>query len=108
MLYCRAPTQLFESPVAAAPRLSPSYMIAAGPLYTCAVLTNRTLRCFGQNTYGQLGLGNTDAYGDESSEVGTSLPTVDIGQRVKYITAGNSKPPVPSVPMTKQSAGAWV
>ena len=83
-------TQLFESPVAAAPRLSPSYMIAAGPLYTCAVLTDRTLRCFGQNTYGQLGLGNTDAYGDESSEVGTSLPAVDIGQTVKYITAGNS------------------
>ena len=78
------------SPVIAQSRVSPSYMIAAGSAYTCAILTDRSLRCFGQNTYGQLGLGNTDNYGDESSEVGTGLPVPNIGQTVKFIAAGHS------------------
>ncbi|MFM2308800.1 MAG: hypothetical protein RLY87_921, partial [Chloroflexota bacterium] len=78
------------SAVIAQSRVSPSYMIAAGSAYTCAILTDRSLRCFGQNTYGQLGLGNTDNYGDESSEVGTGLPVPNIGQTVKFIAAGHS------------------
>ncbi|MFN7470192.1 MAG: RCC1 domain-containing protein, partial [Roseiflexaceae bacterium] len=83
-------TQSFDSRVTAAPRLSPSSMVSAGPAYSCAVLTNGTLKCWGQNTYGQLGLGNTDTYGDDSSEVGTGLPAVDVGQTVKFVATGRS------------------
>ncbi len=83
-------TQPFDARVAAAPRLSPSLMVAAGPYYSCAVLTNGTLKCWGQNSHGQLGLGNTDNYGDDPSEVGTGLPAVDVGQTVKFVAIGEN------------------
>ena len=83
-------TQSFDGRVAAAPRLSPSLMVAAGGQFNCAVLTNGTLKCWGQNTYGQLGLGNTNNYGDNPDEVGTGLPAVDVGQTVKYVATGVS------------------
>lgn len=82
--------QPFDASVAAAPRLSPSLMVAAGPAYSCAVLTNESLRCWGQNYYGQLGLGNTNDYGDNSNEVGTGLPEVNVGQTVKFVATGGS------------------
>ena len=74
--------------VTAQSRLSRSTMVAAGPAYSCAILTDQTLRCFGQNSYGQLGLGNTDNYGDDPSEVGIGLPAVDVGQTVKFVAIG--------------------
>ena len=45
--------QSYDASVAAAPRLSPSLMVAAGTAYSCAVLTNGSLRCWGQNDLGQ-------------------------------------------------------
>lgn len=63
-------------------------MIAAGHNYSCAVLTNGALKCWGENNAGQLGLGNTDIYGLTSSTIGSGLPAVDIGQTVKYVAAG--------------------
>lgn len=63
-------------------------MVAAGHNYSCAVLTSGALKCWGENYSGQLGLGNTDIYGLTSSTIGSGLPTVDIGQTVKYVTAG--------------------
>jgi cysteine-rich repeat protein len=38
--------------------------IAAGGNVTCAILSDGTLRCWGQNDFGQLGLGNTNTIGD--------------------------------------------
>lgn len=46
-------------------------MVAAGPTYTYTVLTNGTLKCWRQNFYGQLGLGNVNDYGKNSNLVGT-------------------------------------
>uniref|UniRef100_UPI00345EEAB7 cutinase family protein n=1 Tax=Rhodococcus erythropolis TaxID=1833 RepID=UPI00345EEAB7 len=37
--------------------------VAAGTDHTCAIRTNRTLVCWGMNTYGQLGDGTTDDHG---------------------------------------------
>jgi alpha-tubulin suppressor-like RCC1 family protein len=34
--------------------------LAAGRLHTCALLDDRTLKCWGSNTYGQIGNGGTD------------------------------------------------
>lgn len=53
--------------------------IAAGKSHTCAVLDNSTLKCWGQNTYGQLGQGNTNHVGDNAGEMGDSLIAVDLG-----------------------------
>jgi hypothetical protein len=46
--------------------------------YTCAILDNDTLKCWGQNDFGQLGLGNMDNRGDATGEMAT-LSTVNLG-----------------------------
>ena len=53
--------------------------IAAGGYHMCARLDNNQVKCWGQNVYGQLGLGNTSARGDNSGEMGNSLPAVQLG-----------------------------
>jgi cysteine-rich repeat protein len=46
---------------------------------TCALLDNNTLKCWGQNTNGQLGLGDTSARGDGTNEMGDNLPAISLG-----------------------------
>ena len=56
--------------------------IAAGALSTCAVLDDGTLKCWGANTFGQLGLGDTNHRGDAAGEMGDALPAVNLGTGV--------------------------
>jgi alpha-tubulin suppressor-like RCC1 family protein len=74
--------------VSAAPRASKSKQISLGGDHSCALLTTGVLKCWGANSNGQLGLGNTNDYGDNASEVGTGLPAVNVNQTVKYVSAG--------------------
>ena len=53
--------------------------IDAGVSHTCALLDDGTIKCWGSNTYGQLGLGDTAARGDQWAEMGNHLPAVDLG-----------------------------
>jgi len=53
--------------------------LAAGISHTCALLDNATVKCWGQNTYGQLGIGSTANRGDGSNEMGDNLPAVNFG-----------------------------
>ncbi|MFN7470785.1 MAG: hypothetical protein ACK5S9_03910 [Roseiflexaceae bacterium] len=76
--------------VTAQSRLSRSTMVAAGPYYSCAILIGGSLKCFGQNYVGQLGLGNATSYGNTADTVGAGMPTVDIGQTTKFVAAGHS------------------
>jgi alpha-tubulin suppressor-like RCC1 family protein len=50
--------------------------IATGERHSCALLTDGSVRCWGANTYGQLGLGHTDRVGDD--ELPTDVEPVDI------------------------------
>ena len=50
--------------------------IATGDNHTCVVLDNTSVKCWGSNTAGQLGQGNTSNRGDESGEMGDSLPVI--------------------------------
>lgn len=54
--------------------------VAAGASYTCALLTDNRLKCWGRNEYGQLGQGNTAFLGDQPNEMGDFLPAVDLGR----------------------------
>jgi alpha-tubulin suppressor-like RCC1 family protein len=68
--------------------------IATGAAHTCVLLDDDSVKCWGVNEDGQLGLGDTDARGDEPNEMGESLPAVSLGLsagvRVVSIAAGDS------------------
>lgn len=56
--------------------------VTAGTAHTCALLEDATVKCWGHNLYGQLGLGDTEDRGDEAGEMGADLPRVDVGPLV--------------------------
>jgi cysteine-rich repeat protein len=53
--------------------------LAMGEHHTCATVTNQGLKCWGKNTEGQLGLGDTEDRGDEPGEMGSALPYTYVG-----------------------------
>jgi E3 ubiquitin-protein ligase HERC3 len=53
--------------------------LAAGEFHTCALLDDGTVKCWGRNGYGQLGLGDTSDRGDEPVEMGDALPAIYLG-----------------------------
>jgi cysteine-rich repeat protein len=53
--------------------------IAAGAVHTCALLNDSRVKCWGDNTHGQLGLGDISERGDGPDEMGDNLPAVDLG-----------------------------
>ena len=59
-------------------------MIDAGDDHTCAVLDDDSVKCWGRNDYGQLGLGEFSNRGDGPGEMGDALDAVDLGYVDKY------------------------
>ena len=53
--------------------------VAAGGGHTCALLDNNTVKCWGRNDRGQLGVGDTANRGDAPGEMGDNLPAVSLG-----------------------------
>jgi alpha-tubulin suppressor-like RCC1 family protein len=64
--------------------------IALGGNHACAILDNDRVKCWGDNSAGQLGLGDTQARGDGPGEMGDALPYVELGagRTATAITAG--------------------
>lgn len=54
--------------------------IYAGTNYNCAVLDNKKVKCWGQNSFGQLGYGDTENLGDDEDV--SSYSYVDVGADV--------------------------
>ncbi|HMQ24886.1 MAG TPA: carboxypeptidase regulatory-like domain-containing protein [Acidimicrobiales bacterium] len=77
------------APVALGPGRTATAVVAAGS-HTCALLDNGQVKCWGNNSTGQLGLGDTADRGDAAGEMGANLPAVDLGtgQRATAVTAG--------------------
>ena len=71
--------------------------IAAGKYHNCAILDNSSIKCWGANATGQLGLGDSNNRGDTDimgdSEMGDNLPSVDLGtgRTARGITAGDNQ-----------------
>ena len=56
--------------------------VTTGEMHSCARLDDGTVKCFGDNVAGQLGLGDTADRGDLAGEMGDALPAVDLGTGV--------------------------
>ena len=63
--------------------------ISLGEEFACALLFDGSLKCWGDNNFGQLGLGDSDHRGDSAGEI-AALQTVNLEQKVKVIHAGHS------------------
>jgi alpha-tubulin suppressor-like RCC1 family protein len=64
--------------------------VAAGKTHTCALLDDASVKCWGLNDVGQLGLGDTAARGPAVGQMGDSLPAVDLGLSVRAMATGAS------------------
>jgi alpha-tubulin suppressor-like RCC1 family protein len=53
--------------------------IYAGPYHTCVILEGGDVKCWGGNSFGQLGLGDNLTRGDGTGAMGDALPVVDLG-----------------------------
>ncbi|WP_437316537.1 RCC1 domain-containing protein [Sorangium sp. So ce385] len=67
----------------------PVKALSAGTFHTCAILGDDTVKCWGDNMFGQLGLGDWDNRGDDPGEI-AGLAAVDLGPGLtaKAIAAG--------------------
>ena len=52
--------------------------ISAGGYHACALLDNGSVKCWGGNGYGQLGIDNTTTMGDDSGEM-AQLTGINLG-----------------------------
>jgi alpha-tubulin suppressor-like RCC1 family protein len=66
----------------------PASRIACGERHACAVLTSGSVKCWGANQSGQLGLGDTSMRGGSPSTIGSALMPVNLGQAAVAVTAG--------------------
>lgn len=66
--------------------------ISVGTYHACAVLEDHSLKCWGNNEDGRLGLGDTNPRGVTPEEMGDALPAVDLGV---------------GAPVLQVSAGRW-
>ncbi|WP_434424146.1 RCC1 domain-containing protein [Nannocystis pusilla] len=65
--------------------------IAAGEAFVCARLEDGTIKCWGSNNYGVLGVGDTIARGDHPNEMGVNLPAFSLGDvPVVHMSAGDA------------------
>ena len=53
--------------------------VTGGMYHSCALLEGNRVKCWGQNHFGTLGLGDTEDRGDDPGEMGDALPFVDLG-----------------------------
>ena len=53
--------------------------MALGSYHTCAILDDATVKCWGYNHEGELGLGDNISRGANPGDMGDNLPTVDLG-----------------------------
>lgn len=60
----------------------------SGLYHACALLDDESVKCWGSNTYGELGLGDNESRGDSANEMGSYLPTLDFGSEEQVWSMG--------------------
>jgi LPXTG-motif cell wall-anchored protein len=64
--------------------------LSSAGVHSCVLLDNDSIKCWGYNGNADLGLGDTNNRGDNASEMGDSLPAVDLGtgRTAKAVSSG--------------------
>lgn len=62
--------------------------IVTGSRFTCALLTDGSVKCWGSNGDGQLGQGSLSGIRGSASQMGVNLPAVDLDGTATQISAG--------------------
>ncbi len=86
MFPARATCVVFLLALIAAPSFAQA-QVTLGQAHTCALLTDRTVRCWGANDAGQSAAGTRAAVGDEPNEL-VALEPISVGGAVAQIEAG--------------------
>jgi alpha-tubulin suppressor-like RCC1 family protein len=65
--------------------------VAVGSRHVCALLDDQSLKCWGQDAFGALGLEQLGDRGDDQAEMGDNLPAVALAEtiRVAQLVAGD-------------------
>lgn len=61
--------------------------LIAGTVHTCAILNDKTMKCWGSGANGNLGIGSTANIGDNDGEMGDNLPSVNLGGQLWWAGA---------------------
>jgi alpha-tubulin suppressor-like RCC1 family protein len=69
----------FKDCETADPGIPAVLQIATGYTHSCAILLDGSVKCWGANDYGQLGLGDITSRGYQPGQMGAALPTVNLG-----------------------------
>jgi alpha-tubulin suppressor-like RCC1 family protein len=59
------------------------HRIGCGYDFTCAIVGDGRVKCWGQNNRGQLGIGTSDVHGLYGQGMGNQLPFVNLGANTK-------------------------
>jgi len=69
----------------------PAIAVSAGTYHACAILQDGgKVKCWGNNTDGQLGVGDMDDRGDDPNEMGANLKVTELDGAATQIITGNS------------------
>ena len=69
---------------------APALQIAAGGKMSCALLEDHSIRCWGSNEYGQLGLGHTETVGDDEAP-SAALAEVPLSVDALQVSVGGEQ-----------------
>lgn len=64
--------------------------VTTGTAHTAALLVDRSVRCWGYNVYGELGLGMGPPRGGDPSDMGANLPPIPLGGNALGVALGGN------------------